>query len=277
MSLQENKLRTWIDRRGAKRTVPMEVLVLGYPRTGTASMHSALVQLGYNEVHHMFAVFTNPMDADLWREAFEARFEGKGEPWKTEQFDQVLGHCAAVTDCPGVTLSEDLIAAYPNAKVILTMRDPEKWWGSFSTTILPATRSTALRVGMLLDPAGFGRLGPMSRAAAQHLLHVDPNLDTVTKESAITAFNAHYARIKALVPPERLLEFDMRQGWGPLCEFLGKDKPEGDFPRANDGTMFKIKVYGALNGVIRQFLLRATVVALISGVAVAVYWQRRLV
>nr|GAT50656.1 predicted protein [Mycena chlorophos] len=149
----------------------MEVLVLGYPRTGTASMHSALVQLGYNEVHHMFAVFTNPMDADLWREAFEARFEGKGEPgpWKTEQFDQVLGHCAAVTDCPaaGVTLSEDLIAAYPNAKVILTMRDPEKWWGSFSSTILPATRSTALRLGMLLDPAGFGRLGAMARAAAQ--------------------------------------------------------------------------------------------------------------
>ncbi|KAJ7062576.1 P-loop containing nucleoside triphosphate hydrolase protein [Mycena amicta] len=263
--------RTWIDRRGAKRTVPMQVLVLGFPRTGTASMHSALQILGYHDVHHMFNVLSNPLDADLWHEALEARFEGKGTPYGRAEWDQVLGHCAAVTDAPGVAFSEDLIAAYPEAKVILTLRDPEKWWGSFSSTILKAIYSRPIGVAALLDPAGFGRLLPMIRLVLKSLFGP---IEKLTKEGAKARFVEHYERIRAIVPRERLLEYEMGNGWAPICEFLGKEVPEEKFPRTNDEAKFREKVYGAVNGVIRRFVWRATMLAMVTGVAAAVYWRR---
>ncbi|KAJ7062577.1 P-loop containing nucleoside triphosphate hydrolase protein [Mycena amicta] len=264
-------LRTWIDRRGAKRTVPMQVLVLGFPRTGTASMHAALDILGYHEVYHMMNVLANPPDADLWREALEARVEGKGMPYGREEWDQLLGHCEAVTDAPCMAFSEDLIAAYPDAKVILTTRDPEKWWRSFSSTILKVVHSRPMGIAAVLDPAGFGRLRPMNLLLLESFL--GPK-EQVTREGAKACFVEHYEHIRALVPRERLLEYEVGEGWAPLCEFLGKDVPEGKFPRTNDEAMFREKLYGAINGVIRRFVWRATVFAMATGVAAAVYWRR---
>jgi hypothetical protein len=119
---------THIDRSKRTRTVPMKVLVLGHSRTGTFSMRTALLSLGYLDVYHAFEIFWgNKSDLQLWGQAIEAKFEGKGKPFTKEQWDQLLGHCQAVTDTPCNMFGKELIEAYPNAKVILTTRDPDAW------------------------------------------------------------------------------------------------------------------------------------------------------
>lgn len=85
---------TSIDRRNATRTVPMLLLGVGLPRTGTSSLRQALTDLGYNDVYHMAAAMgENPRDCELWTEALEAKFEGKGKAWGRREWDGLLGHC----------------------------------------------------------------------------------------------------------------------------------------------------------------------------------------
>ncbi|KAJ7920167.1 hypothetical protein B0H13DRAFT_2425600 [Mycena leptocephala] len=131
--------------KSSARTVPMRVLVLGFCRTGTAyefdsampaaavyslgtrlAMHSALRIVGYNDTHHMNTVIQNPSEIDAWTAAINAKFYGRGKPYDRAERDALLGNFQAVTDTPSVIFAEDLIAAYPEAKVILTIRDPDR-------------------------------------------------------------------------------------------------------------------------------------------------------
>ena len=70
----------------------------------------------------------NPRDCEMWAQAFRAKFEGKGKPFRRAEFDMLLGHCQAVVDNPCICFAEELIAAYPEAKVILTNRDVNDWY-----------------------------------------------------------------------------------------------------------------------------------------------------
>ena len=53
---------------------------------------------------------------------------------------------------------------------------------------------------------------------------------------------AYYEHIRDIVPPERLLEYKLGTGWGPLCQFLGKEEPQEEFPRLNDEQVMKEKM-----------------------------------
>ena len=88
---------SWIDPRTRTRKVPMRVLCLGMPRTGTASMWTALQMLGYNKTYHMIETWNNPPDNKMWQEAVDAEFFGKGKPFGKEQWDQLLGDCQVST------------------------------------------------------------------------------------------------------------------------------------------------------------------------------------
>lgn len=137
---------TDIDRkRYGKRTVPMKVLMLGMGRTATeckcrlryytnysdllAATCAALRLLGINEMYHGWQpLFENPRDNEMWMEAIEAKFDGKGKPYGRAEFDKLLGHCQGVSDMPAIVFAEELIAAYPEAKVILTHRNFDTWY-----------------------------------------------------------------------------------------------------------------------------------------------------
>ena len=120
-----------IDRHYRNRTVPMEVLSLGFSRTGTLSMQEALTILGY-PTYHYSNIFSNVKDAEIWREALDAKFNNIGSfEWK-EGLDQVLGDYRAVTDAPSVIFWKELIDSYPHAKVVLVEREEEKWHKSIS-------------------------------------------------------------------------------------------------------------------------------------------------
>lgn len=107
----------------------MRVLCLGMPRTGTMSIFTALQMLGYNPYHMVVAMG----HLDLWREALRAKYLGQGKPWEREEFDKLLGKYDSVADVPAICFVEELVAAYPEAQVVLNDRDLSGWLQSMDS------------------------------------------------------------------------------------------------------------------------------------------------
>lgn len=86
--------------------------------------------LGVYECYHGFqTILNNPRDNEMWQEALDAKFsKNGGKPYGREEFDKLLGHCQGVSDLPAILFAEELIDAYPEAKIILTHRDFESWY-----------------------------------------------------------------------------------------------------------------------------------------------------
>lgn len=85
--------------------------------------------LGINECYHGWQpLFENSRDNEMWMEALEAKYDGKGKPYGRAEFEKLLGHCQGVSDMPAILFAEELIAAYPEAKVILTHRNFDTWY-----------------------------------------------------------------------------------------------------------------------------------------------------
>ncbi|KAJ7450849.1 P-loop containing nucleoside triphosphate hydrolase protein [Mycena latifolia] len=255
-----------MDRR-TQRTVPMQILVLGFPRTGTTSMRAALEILEYHDMHHMEVVLKNPLEAELWTAAINARFFGRGTPYGRAEWDQLLGHCEVVADNPAILFATDLIAAYPDAKVILTNRDVDKWWTSYRESIINVTSSRRYRLAAALDPQGLGKFATFARFVMS--AHFGP---VITEEGAKARFIEHYDNIRKLVPKERLLEYEVKDGWGPLCTFLGRDVPTVEFPRTNDTKMFIERRSEIVSMVYRRFVVEKLIPCVVmAGVAWAIY------
>lgn len=241
-----------IDRHTCHRTVPMSVLSLGYPRTGTLSMQEAYSLLGYASPYHFSSVFSNIRDADMWQEAFAAKYRGGPEikSWR-KHFDALLGHCGAVTDAPAVIFWRELIDAYPEAKIVLVERDVQKWLPSCATLLAGVLNPVAGYVLRFTDPSWTGRWNGLGRTWIEALFG-STNL-AEAKGNAVARYEAHYAAIRAAVPPDRLLEYKLGSGWGPLCEFLGKPVPEAPFPHRNEAATLE----RAFGRVIQKALMRS--------------------
>ncbi|KAH8803388.1 P-loop containing nucleoside triphosphate hydrolase protein [Xylogone sp. PMI_703] len=223
---------TDIDRRQCTRVVPMKVLILGLGRTGTSSMREAMKQLGFIDTYHMMSVsIENPPDALLWLNAFAAKYEN-GPPFTRENWDQLLGHCQAVCDWPAIAFAKELVETYPEAKVILTNRDVDSWYASTLKTVY--WRVTEPEIQWLQYVSwGAGYYYPMLKKFFDTFFEGD--FEGKGKE----IFLRHYEEVRQLVPKDRLLEFKVTEGWGPLCEFLEVPKPLGrSFPHVNDNTNF---------------------------------------
>ncbi|KAJ7457728.1 P-loop containing nucleoside triphosphate hydrolase protein [Mycena latifolia] len=262
-----------IDRRGALRTVPMKVLVLGFFRTGTSSMQVALETLGYKDTHHMVTVAANPLEADMWNEAINAKFFGKGKPYEREEWDQLLGHCQAVADAPSILFSEELIAAYPDAKVVLTNRDPGKWWKSYSESLRTIHLSKRVRLARWLDPGHIGKVLDLSQSSISIML--GGSWKDATEETAKAQLVAHYEKIRRIVPKERLLEYEVGEGWDRLCAFLGNEVPETAFPRLNDTKAIRQMIDGWSGQIFRRTVATLAVpAAVLISVCVAIYVRK---
>jgi hypothetical protein len=208
----------------------VSVIGAGFPRTGTSSMKAALERLGFGPCHHMFDILSNPDRADLWAPA------AVGEPLDWERVFDGFRSCQ---DWPASFFWRELAQAYPEAKVVLTVRDPHAWYRSMA----------------MLIANGPGRVMPESvpkEAAAifQGMARLQPLLDHISRsvfqneasfreglpdeEEAVRAFHRHVNTVKESLPAERLLVFDVREGWEPLCRFLETDVPSEPFPHLND-------------------------------------------
>lgn len=252
--------------------MPMQVLVLGFCRTGTASMRAALKVLGYGETHHIGRAMASPAEVDGWNAAIDAKFCGKGARYGRKEWDALLGDFRAAADVPAILFAEELVRAYPDAQVILTTRDADRWWVSFRETLLVMLDVRRTRLARWLDPYGYGRFVPFARRNLEILLGP---LDALDETQAKRRYAAYYAEIRALVPPERMLEYQMGEGWGPLCAFLRKDLPAAPFPHQNDATMILEESRRQMGGIYRRAAVRvlAPSVLMIS-VCLTMYLRR---
>ncbi|KAH8672799.1 hypothetical protein BGZ60DRAFT_469232 [Tricladium varicosporioides] len=234
------QLATNIDRIGCERVVPMKVLVLGLSRTGTSSVRQAFFDLGIHDVYHYTSIINdNPPDAKLWVRALEWKLEGKGT-WEKKDWDALLGHCMALSDHPCLTFCDELLQTYPDAKVILTVRDDvDVWHSSVMETIWPFVERLILPNVSIWRKIWRSFLPRSPFQRMNELFHLNSNgmyykFPTHGKEF----YFKHNDKIRASVQKERFLEYNVKQGWGPLCEFLECDVPEWPFPRVNERNTF---------------------------------------
>jgi hypothetical protein len=206
--------------------MPLDVIGAGLGRTGTLSLKAALEELGFGRCYHMMEVIAHPEHVPVWNAA------GRGEPVDWEALFR--GYRAAV-DWPACNFYEELMRVYPAAKVILTVRDPDRWYESARQTIYQVRRVFP-GWALTLLPRMRRLLGMIDRLIWDGFFQGRFE----DRAHAIAAFNRHNQEVKRAVPEGRLLVFEVKEGWGPLCAFLGVPVPEGKpFPHLNDTEEFR--------------------------------------
>ncbi|KAG4427168.1 hypothetical protein IFR05_017349, partial [Cadophora sp. M221] len=174
-------------------------------------MQAALQKLGYVDIHHMFTVFGTPGEADKWLALLKMKYEGTGGDCITrEMFDDLLGNCDAITDLPSIIFARELITVYPEAKVILTTRSTDSWYRSMLSTI-HAFHSDSLNT--ITTPFLPPHRHSIRKLLDYIFLHFFYNNFPLYGKRV---FEDHNALVKSLVPRERLLVFEAREGWEPL-------------------------------------------------------------
>ncbi len=200
----------------------LQVVGAGIGRTGTTSLKLALEQLLGGRCYHMLEVRERPEDPDAWGDAFE----GKPPRWDTF-FD---GYRSAV-DWPAAAFWSEIADAYPDAVILLSVRDPDSWWASASKTIFPAL---ATYFAPDAPDDGWTRMGRGMMDAF--------SAGWQEEDTAKAAYLAHNEHVRRTAPRDRLLEWQVGDGWEPICEALGLPVPDEAFPHANTTAEFRAEV-----------------------------------
>jgi hypothetical protein len=196
--------------------MPLSVIGAGFGRTGTMSLKLALDRLGFGPCYHMVEVFKNPKASGYW----EAAADGRPVDW-----EEVFAGYGSTVDWPSATFYKQLANAYPEAKVILTVRDPEAWFAStqatiFSRHIRDDTEDDWQRMVLKVIGDLFDRR-------------------MTDKAKLIEVYRRHNEEVRRTIPQERLLVYEVADGWEPLCRFLDAEVPNESMPRANSTDEFR--------------------------------------
>jgi hypothetical protein len=210
----------------------LEIIGAGLGRTGTYSLKMALERLGRGPCHHM-----SSLDGDLDRiEGWEAAACGGPVAW-----GELLEGYRAAVDWPACYFWQELAAAYQEARVILTLRDPGRWYASVRDTIYLSShrRPGWAGVVMWLEDQACRGLRRRRRMCERVIWEGTFGARFADPGFAMRVFEWHTAHVLAEVPADRLLVYDVCEGWGPLCAFLGVPAPDEPFPHLNDTASFQ--------------------------------------
>jgi Sulfotransferase domain len=226
----------------------MKVIGAGLPRTGTLSQKVALEMLGFGPCYHMVNVLADLPLAEEWSNAMDGDAD----------WDVIFGEHQSTVDWPGSFFYRELAAAYPDAKVVLSVRDPEAWEKSMRDTIwdlfngdTPMTHLSRARE--LVDPDWRAYTSMMQRMWAAAGMFTPGRLEPGHLATAITRYEE---RVRRDIPSDRLLVWSVTEGWEPLCEFLEVEAPYTPFPRLNDSKMFIDRVVDASLMVLSEWRAR---------------------
>jgi hypothetical protein len=198
----------------------MKVIGAGLGRTGTMSLKFALEHIGFGPCYHMIEFMAHiPRDLPKWLDVVD------GKP----DWDSVFDGYAATVDYPGCTYWRELLARWPEAKVILTTRNPESWFESANETVLSP------RMRAMLGQSPIRRFMEAT---------VNTNFGDRIEDRAfmIDHFRRWNDDVIASVPADKLLVFQAADGWRPLCEFLGAPVPDEPYPRINSRADMNLRV-----------------------------------
>jgi hypothetical protein len=216
--------------------MPLKIIGAGFGRTGTSSLHAALNQLGL-PCYHMVEVIENPANKshlDFWCNVANSK-AGAQHDWEA-----VFSKYSAAIDNPACCVWRELLAAYPDAKVILTVHPggADAWYESTVDTIY--FTETLWQFKVLELATSFGKkMGEMSRKLIWQRSHQGTMSD---RGKAIDHYHRHVAEVTDAVPAGRLLVYSVDQGWKPLCAFLGVPEPADAFPNINDRATMKRRI-----------------------------------
>jgi hypothetical protein len=203
-------------------TMALRVVGAGLGRTGTHSLKVAFEQLLGGPCYHMVEVFGRPDQRDGWT----AAARGDDIDW-----DAFLSGYVATVDWPAAAFWRELSAASPEAVVVLsTRKDTASWWKSAEETIF----AVLARGAKPDDPGGAEEL-----AMITGLLERRFTPGWLDRDTAMAAYDAHNAAVRASVPPERLVDWQAGDGWEPLCAGLGLAVPDEPFPHLNSTSDFR--------------------------------------
>lgn len=211
------------------RPAGLEVIGAGFGRTGTMSLKLALERLGFGPCYHMTELVKNRSHPRLWRAA------AQGDP---VNWDRLYERYRSTVDWPGCLFYRELMAAYPAAKVLLTVRDPDRWYASVRDTLYSLKTATD---EYLAEKAKNGL-----EASRKHFVFYENRIweDLFggrfdDRDHTIEVFQRHIADVQHWVPADRLLVYQVREGWEPLCRFLQVPVPDEAFPHLNDTAAFR--------------------------------------
>ncbi|KAL8303332.1 hypothetical protein RB597_005107 [Gaeumannomyces tritici] len=296
----------------------LQVIAAGYSRTGTVAMQLALEKLLSGPVLHGGTAILGREDAHcrLWVEAYKAK--RAGDFGKTcELVRQLTDGFVGVADMPPLDFVPELLAVYPDARVVLTTRDPDSWlqsirpvaansslwWLPYPMVLVPGWRwfptlsrefGTSTKIYLGLDekegpanplpckgdrsPPAAGPFFPFFfrgfslsflccrfRIPLTYPYHATPLVELLLNWNQ---------RVKSLVPPEKLLVMEIKDGWGPLCEFLGVPVPDEPIPRANDSAAAAKVAEDITMQLVKIWIGIASVVT-VSGLAAFRFWRHR--
>jgi hypothetical protein len=237
----------------------LKVIGAGFGRTGTSSLKQALEDLGFGPCYHMTEAFAHPEHTPVW----EAAVNGQAVEW-----EDVFRDYQSAVDWPAAAFYQQLMARYPDAKVILTVRNPERWYES--------TQNTIYAIGKLTASPPMSWVGAVFNRQRQRVAAVTGRLawDELfggrfeDRQHAIEVFNRYNADVQRYVPADRLLVYDVRQGWEPLCTFLGVPAPDHKpFPHLNDTAEFR-KAIRAIETVSYSLQIGVAALAILAALTV---------
>ena len=213
----------------------LKIIGAGFGRTGTLSVWTALTQLGFPS-YHMLEVLENKQNKshmDFWIRV------ANGEAGAQHDWEQVFSKYTATVDNPGCCVWRELMVAYPEAKVLLTIhpRGPKAWYESTLETIYFTESGWQFKVLKTVIPFAH-KMAEMGKLIWQR-----SHQGTIgNREKAIAHYQQHIDEVKAAVPEDRLLVYSVDQGWRPLCGFLGLPVPATPFPNVNDRAEFNKRI-----------------------------------
>ena len=236
----------------------MKVICAGLAKTGTTSLAKALQVLGYN-------VYDYQEHFDFHRQEWLDSFETDRLP----NFKKIYEGVDAITDVPPAFWFEEISAVFPDAKIILTVRDSEDaWLKSWKENLQLSRMPFHVRILMIIVPW----MRKLKHFMATSRLAIYGSCNPEATALYRVKYRQHNERVQAVIPAEKLLVFNVKQGWKPLCEFLGCDVPSIPFPRANVAHSDSKRKISQLGGgteacviLFVVFLLAAVVVVRIIG------------
>ena len=224
----------------------MKLIGAGLPRTATLTQKIALEMLGLAPCYHMVNILSDLSLVPPWIEAFEGK----------HNWDRIFGDHQATLDWPGAFFYQDLMEAYPDAKVLLSVRDSDSWACSMRETIWDVLYGDSLMHDLSaararIDPGWASYIELM--AAMWNKSGLIGAIENGFEASTLArAMDRYTDQVRRSVPAGRLLVWSPADGWEPLCEFVGAPVPSAPLPHVNDRVTFADRVNeGAIATLVR--------------------------
>jgi hypothetical protein len=226
----------------------MQVIGAGLPRTATTTQMVALEQLGFAPCYHMRNLLADlETGLPLWESVAE------GNP----DWEQIFGDSRSSVDWPSARYYRELMDYYPDAKILLSVREGASWVRSMRPTVWGLFHGDSAMHHISDARTTVDPLWRRYIALMQHMNWDEQTGamagDTWSDEGLIAVNDRWNDAVKATVPAERLLVWYPSDGWEPLCNFLEVDVPAEPVPRLNDTAAFNEGIVGGSLGVLNEW------------------------